>query len=357
MTSWQDICENMSTAVLLADHENRVVNINTAMEDLFLIGRRSLIGKPIEYIFLDQEKVFDTIDRVKKNQSSYILREVKFEKPSPFEADITISSIDSDQGHLQVMLEIVRIDRISRLARETQNIEQQQTNRLIMRSLSHEIKNPLSGIRGAAQLLSSELEDPELREFTDVVIKESDRLTSLVNRVMGSHKQYAAEPVNIHYVIEHVVRLMSASTAGKLELFRDYDPGLPELVGDDGQLIQAVMNIIKNAVEAQNGMKVPFIGLRTCLERNYTIGKTLHRNLIKLQIWDHGEGVPDEIRTQIFNPLITGRAEGTGLGLAITQEIIQRHQGLVVLEEWGENTCFSVYLPIIPVNKVTIKNV
>jgi two-component system nitrogen regulation sensor histidine kinase GlnL len=343
---WQEICENMNTAVLLADHENQVVTVNTAIEGLLSIGRRSLIGKTIEDIFIGQQKIFNVIERARKYQSRYTLREVKFEKPTVFEADITVSSIERDDGLLNVMLEIVRTDRISRLARETQNIEQQQTNRLMMRSMSHEIKNPLSGIRGSAQLLSEELNDPELGEFTDIIIRESDRLTNLVNRVMGSHKQYAAEPVNIHFVTEHVARLAIASTGGSLELKRDYDPSLPEIIGDDEQLIQAVMNIVKNAIEAQNDLNAPFIGLRTRLERNFTIGKKLHRNLIRLQIWDFGSGVPEEIRSQIFNPMITGRAEGTGLGLAITQEIVQRHGGLVVLEDIDENTCFSIYLPI-----------
>ena len=343
---WQEMCENMNTAVLLADHDNMIVTVNTAVEGLFSLGRRSLVGKELSKIFIDQQKVFSVIERARKYQSRYTLREVKFEKPTSFEADVTISCISGDEDSLSIMLEIVRTDRISRLARETHNIEQQQTNRLMMRSMSHEIKNPLSGIRGSAQLLSAELEDPELSEFTDVIIRESDRLTNLVNRVMGSHKQYAEDQVNIHYITEHVSRLALASTAGKLNLKRDYDPSLPELIGDEEQLIQAVMNIVKNAIEAQSKLDEPFIGLKTRLKRNFTIGKKLHRNLIKLQIWDLGSGVPDEIRDQIFNPMITGRAEGTGLGLAITQEIIQRHGGLVVLEELDEDTCFSIYLPI-----------
>jgi len=225
---------------------------------------------------------------------------------------------------------VIRTDRTSRLAQETRNLEQQQSNRLMMRSMSHEIKNPLSGIRGAAQLLSSELANPELQEFTDVIIRESDRLTNLVSRVMGSHKQYESEPVNIHYVIEHVSKVIKASRPDTLLIEKDYDPSLPEIKGDSEQLIQAVMNIVKNAVEVQEGSATQLVGIRTRLERNFTIAKKLHRNLIKLQIWDDGKGVPENIKEFIFNPMI----------------IIQRHNGLIVLEDYKEQTCFSIYLPI-----------
>jgi len=216
----------------------------------------------------------------------------------------------------------------------------------MMRSMSHEIKNPLAGIRGAAQLLSSELENPELNEFTDVIIRESDRLTNLVSRAMGPHKKYSSKPVNIHYVTEHVSKVMEASKPNTLKIEKDYDPSLPEILGDSEQLTQAVLNVVKNAIEVQEKSKKQFVGIRTRLERNFTIAKKLYRNLIKLQIWDHGGGVPKEIREFIFNPMITGRAEGTGLGLSISQEIIQRHSGLIALEAYKEKTCFSIYLPI-----------
>ena len=348
MKDWPKIGEGLATALLVVDENQKILLMNAATEDLLLMSRRSIVGKQLGEVFLQLTELTDLVSRAEKHQSRYTLRELNFEHPRQFEADITATPLQENGGKFVMILEISRTDRISRLARETRSIEQQETNRLMMRSMSHEIKNPLSGIRGAAQLLSSELGDPELKEFTDIIIRESDRLTNLVNRVMGSHRQYSAEELNIHFVTEHVLKLLSASAPKGLEIIRDYDPSLPEIVGDEEQLIQAVMNIVNNALEAQSGSKDATIGVQTRLERNFTIGKILHRNLIRLRIWDHGQGVPDHIKTQIFNPMITGRAEGTGLGLSITQEIIQRHGGLVSLDNFQGHTCFSIYVPISP---------
>ena len=348
MKDWLNIGEGLSTAVLVVDDNQKILLVNTAAEDLLLMSRRSIVEKKLDEIFLKQNEVTDLILLAEKHQSRYTLRELKFEYPRKFEADLTATPINEINGKYAIILEISRTDRISRLARETRNIEQQETNRLMMRSMSHEIKNPLSGIRGSAQLLSTELDDPELKEFTGIIIRESDRLTNLVNRVMGSHRQYAVEELNIHYVTEHVLKLLSASAPKSLKIVRDYDPSLPEIMADEEQLIQAVMNIVNNALEAQFDSQDAFIGIQTRLERNFTIGKILHRNLVRLRIWDHGQGVPEKIRAQIFNPMITGRAEGTGLGLSITQEIIQRHGGLVSLDTFKGHTCFVIYLPIVP---------
>ena len=348
MKDWLNIGEGLATAVLVVDEKQKILLMNTAIEDLLLMSRRSIVNKHLDEIFLQLDELNDLILLAEKYQSRYTLRELNFEYPRQFEADITATPLHEIDGKFVTILEISRTDRISRLARETRNIEQQETNRLMMRSMSHEIKNPLSGIRGAAQLLSTELADPELQEFTGIIIRESDRLTNLVNRVMGSHRQYAVEELNIHFVTEHVLKLLCASAPIGLEIIRDYDPSLPEIIGDEEQLIQAVMNIVNNALEAQSENIDTTIGIQTRLERNFTIGKILHRNLIRLRIWDHGQGVPEKIRAQIFNPMITGRAEGTGLGLSITQEIIQRHGGSVSLENFQENTCFVIYLPISP---------
>jgi len=343
---WQNIAENLTTAVIVVDESNKIFAVNTAVEDLLLLSRRSIIGRYLSEVFIGQDKITDIIERCHEYESRYTLRQLEFGFPQKFEADITATPILCPDGNPQTLLELLRTDRISRLARETHNIEQQETNRLMMRSMSHEIKNPLAGIRGAAQLLSAEFADPELAEFTQIIIRESDRLTNLVNRVMGSHRQYSSKLMNIHYVVEHVLKLAMVSTVDNIKIVRDYDPSLPEIFGDEEQMIQAVMNIVKNAIEAQSNQESAFIGVESRLERNFTIGKTLHRNLIRLRIWDHGQGVPEEIYKQIFNPMITGRAEGTGLGLSITQEIIQRHGGLVALEKYNEHTCFAIYLPI-----------
>lgn len=353
MIDWLNIGESLTTAILVVDESQKVLLVNAATEDLLWTSRRSIINKTLTEIFHlhENNQIVEILQLSRIHQARYTQRELNFNWPQSFEADVTATPVFCDDGQLNIILEVLRTDRINRLARETRNIEQQQTNRLMMRSMSHEIKNPLSGIRGAAQLLSAEFSDPELKEFTNIIIRESDRLTNLVNRVMGSHKQYESKDVNVHYVTEHVLKLSEASANKKVTILRDYDPSLPEILGDEEQLIQALMNIVKNAIEAQIDNQEVIVGIETRLERNFTIGKTLHRNLIRMRIWDHGPGVPEEISGQIFNPMITGRAEGTGLGLSITQEIIQRHGGLVALEQFEERTCFSVYLPMTNTNK------
>jgi two-component system nitrogen regulation sensor histidine kinase GlnL len=353
---WQNILESMSIALMLVDTKGEILLVNTSAEDLLSTSRRSIEGRVLKDIFVEKKGLQTLFNRCVKTAAKYTYREMEFVNlMSKFAADITLTPItldgyetkQGDKVDSAILLELVRTDRISRVAQETQNIEQQKSNRLMMRGMSHEIKNPLSGIRGAAQLLQSELADPEQQEFTKIIIRESDRLTNLVSRVMGSHRQYAFEPVNIHYVVEHVAKLVKASKPQGLTIKKDYDPSLPEFMGDAEQLIQAIMNIVKNAVEAQENSAEQVVGIRTRLERNFTVGKVLHRNLIKLQIWDHGQGVPEEIKQLIFNPMITGRAEGTGIGLAISQEIIQRHDGLIALEEFNQHTCFSIYLPLV----------
>lgn len=338
------IIENLSVAVLVCDQDFIVQHSNSASEDLLAVSRRKFIGLNIEEVLIAETKLLSILRRAVSNQSRYTIRDMILKIPETIDVDTTITPF-AHAGETLLLIELDRTDRVKRLMQETSNIEQQKTNRLMMRSMSHEIKNPLSGIRGSAQLLELELEDAELKEFTRVIIKESDRLTNLVNRVMGSHKRYDEAPVNIHYVVEHVLKVAQGSEAGNVKIIRDYDPSLPEISGDSEQLIQAVLNVVNNGIQAQKELDVVTIGLRTRLERGFTIDKTLHRQVIKLQIWDNGPGVPEDIKEFVFNPMITGRAEGTGLGLSITQEVIQRHGGLISLESYQDKTCFAIYLP------------
>ena len=339
------IFENLSVAVLVCDQDFCVQHVNSASEDLLAIGRRKVVGKQVSDVLKTDIKLPAIMKRAVVNRSRYTIREMALEFPEGVDVDTTITPFNHDEKTL-LLIELDRTDRLKRLMQETSSIEQQKTNRLMMRSMSHEIKNPLSGIRGSAQLLESELDNHELREFTRVIIKESDRLTNLVNRVMGSHKRYDEKPINIHYVVEHVAKLARASEEKGISIIRDYDPSLPEFLGDSEQLIQAVLNVINNGIQAQAGNDDITVGFRTRLERGFTIDKTLHRQLVRLQIWDNGSGVPEDIKEFVFNPMITGRAEGTGLGLSITQEVIQRHGGLINLESYDDKTCFTVYLPL-----------
>ena len=340
-----NILENLGVAVIVCDEDFVVQYVNSACENLLATGRRKAINEEISSVLKTGAKLSAIMSRARANQSRYTIRDMDIMYSEQILVDTTITPfIHAKQS--MFLIELDRTDRLKRLMQETGSIEQQKTNRLMMRNMSHEIKNPLSGIRGSAQLLQSELDDLELKEFTRVIIKESDRLTNLVNRVMGSHQRYDLEPVNIHYIIEHVTKLAQASSeAENIKIARDYDPSLPEFLGDSEQLIQAVLNVVNNAIQVQFEYGDITIGFRTRLERMFTIDKTLHQQVIRLQVWDNGPGVPDKIKEFVFNPMITGRAEGTGLGLSITQEVIQRHGGLINLESYDNKTCFAIYLP------------
>lgn len=340
------IFESLECAVVVIDDQGVVQTVNLATETLFCQSRRYLIGTGFDEL-LPHTQVSDCIRDCLENNTKYTLREIPIEiVGGETLVDITLSCISSKRGvEASVLIEINSINRISRFMKEKNQMERQQSFRMMMRGLAHEIKNPLGGIRGAAQLLHKEIVDPSRQELTEILIKEADRLTRLVDRVMGSREQLKPSLLNIHEVLEHVVHLITVKSKGAVLIDRFYDPTLPEIVVDKEQLIQAVLNIAVNAVDAQKGSETARIGFVTQFERLVTINRKMHRQVMNIRIWDDGSGVPEEIKDVLFDPLITGRPEGTGLGLSITQEIIQRHKGAVKLEDLDGKTCFSIYLP------------
>lgn len=340
------ILENLEAAIIVIDRECVIQRVNISTESLFEQSRRMLVGLPLRELF-NLDDVNRYLRDVLDNNAQYTLREVSIESPSrEVLVDITLSIVSNEKGvSPSVLIELYSINRISRFMKEKNQLERQQSFRLMMRGLAHEIKNPLGGLRGAAQLLDRELDDPGQQELTNILIKETDRLTRLVDRVMGSRQQLKLAPLNVHEVLEHVVDIVSARSQGEINIDRNYDPTLPKIHADREQLIQAVLNIVGNAVEAQSESESAHIGLVTEFVRFVTINQTLHKRALKITIWDSGPGVIEELRDILFDPLITGRPEGTGLGLSITQEIIQRHNGSVQLEDCSPNTCFAIYMP------------
>lgn len=339
------IIENLRAAVLLVDNQHIVRSVNLAAETMFLQSRRTLVGKQLSSV-VPAESVRRCVAECLQNNMQYTLREIEIElSDSDVLVDISLSCVTTPQAEPAALIEINSINRISRFMREENQLERQQSFRLMMRSLAHEIKNPLGGIRGAAQLLQRETGDPDKQHLTEILIKEADRLTRLVDRVMGSRDQLKVEPVNIHEVLEHVVQLTEANLSREILVERNYDPALPEINLDREQMIQAVLNIVGNAVEAQAGAEHIKLGIRTQFERFVTLNRRMFRQVLKISIWDEGPGIPEKIKDVLFDPLISGRADGSGLGLSITQEIVQRHKGLVQLDELEARTCFSIYLP------------
>jgi two-component system nitrogen regulation sensor histidine kinase GlnL len=256
----------------------------------------------------------------------------------PVPLSCTVTRIDDFGAAL--LAELRPIEQQLRIEREARIESEQQSNRELVRNLAHEIKNPLGGLRGSAQLLERELERPELREYTQVIIKEADRLQALMDRMLTPHRAPQLEPLGVHEVLERVRSLVRAEFG--VEIVRDYDPSLPEIAGDREQLIQAVLNIARNAAQA-GAKKVTF---RTRALRNITILKQRHRLALELQVIDDGPGVPEEIQDRIFNPLVSGREGGTGLGLSLAQTFVQYHQGVIEFESRPGRTIFRILLPL-----------
>jgi two-component system, NtrC family, nitrogen regulation sensor histidine kinase GlnL len=245
-----------------------------------------------------------------------------------------------DTQGLALLAELRPIEQQLRHAREERLVQEQQSNRELIRNLAHEIKNPLGGLRGSAQLLERELDKAELREYTQVIIKEADRLQRLMDRMLTPHRPPHVEPVGIHEVLERVRSLVKAEFG--IEIRRDYDPSLPEIVGDREQLIQAVLNIARNA--AQEGAAT--IVFRTRAVRQITILRQRHRLALELQVVDDGPGVAEKIQDRIFNPLVSGREGGTGLGLSLAQTYVQYHQGVIEFESRPGRTIFRILVPL-----------
>jgi two-component system nitrogen regulation sensor histidine kinase GlnL len=248
-------------------------------------------------------------------------------------------------------MELHSLHYTQRISRDEVLLSTQATTRELVRGLAHEIKNPLGGIRGAAQLLAQELPSEELKDYTNVIIEEADRLRNLVDRLTGSRKLPEMAALNIHEVLERVASLVEAEIVDKaIELEKDYDPSIPSAMGDQEQLIQAVLNVVRNAVQALESPAVDhdlgIIRLRTRVLRNVTIGNTLHRLVVRVDVCDNGPGIPDTITDTLFYPMISGRADGTGLGLSIAQSIINQHGGIVECDSQPGSTVFTITLPL-----------
>ncbi len=340
------LIENLDCSIIVVNNEQSIQRVNVAAETLFSQSRRYLEGKPLEQL-IPVDKIGAYVDQCFSDNGHFTLREIALEiDQRETLVDVTLQCVIADRpDETMVLIEINSINRISQFIREKNQLERQQAFRLMMRSLAHEIKNPLGGIRGAAQLLDREIKDEGGRQLTGILIKEADRLTRLVDRVMGSRELLKPTLLNIHEVIEHVIHLVSVKAPESLKVHRNYDPALPEINVDREQMIQATLNIVGNAIEAQEGRDEVVIGINTEFDRYLTINRETYRQALNIKIWDKGDGVVQELQDILFDPLITSRPEGTGLGLSITQEIVQRHKGVVHLDEYEGKTCFTISLP------------
>ena len=379
----------LSSAVLLVDGKQVIRHLNPAAENLFAMSSRQLVGQPLERLLGSPPELAAALENALKHNWSHAGHNIliKLAQDVQLHVDCTVTPVDT--GSARLLLEVRPIDQQLKAAREEQLAQQQQANRELVRNLAHEIKNPLGGIRGSAQLLERELASEPLKEYTQVIIEEADRLQALMQRLLSSHRLMQPALVNIHEILERVRQLIHAEYHS-ISVSRDYDTSLPNITGDREQLLQAILNISRNAAQAITGgqsrstvagksadASSPLRGLvalagralgspkgaaaaarsgnaaskgeiifRTRAARHVTLAKKHHTLALELQVIDNGPGIADDIRDKIFYPLVSGRENGSGLGLTIAQSFVQQHGGTIEVTSRPGHTCFSLLLPM-----------
>ena len=343
------LLDNLTTAILLVDPSMRVVYLNPAAENLLELSSARVVGEEIGRVLQEDSGTTASLQRVLESGVGFTKRQATLrlgvEKEVVVDYVVTPATLETET----LIIEIQPLDRMMRISREEAILSAQHLSQLLVRSLAHEIKNPLGGLRGAAQLLARELDSEHLTDYTNVIIEEADRLRNLVDRLLSAPRRITREPVNIHEVLERVRHLVEAESDGHLVIQRDYDPSIPDIVGDREQLIQAVLNISRNAQQALRSMPsdaIPELRFRTRTQRQFTIGNSRHRLACQIDITDNGPGVPPELMDTLFVPMISGRADGTGLGLTIAQSIVNQHHGLIECKSSPGKTVFSLLIPL-----------
>jgi two-component system nitrogen regulation sensor histidine kinase GlnL len=341
------IVENMRTAVMLFDSRLRLRYINPAGEMLFAVSSRHIKGQIADGILPCPGNILKSkLRRAMELGQSFTEREVVLTLAEGKEITVncSVEPLQREDGACELLIELHQVDRHLRISREEHLLSQQKATQALVRGLAHEIKNPLGGLRGAAQLLEKELPDAALREYTQVIIDEADRLQSLMNQMLGPNRISHHKSLNIHHVLERVRQLVIAETGSGFTVMRDYDPSIPPLMGDTDQLIQALLNVARNGARAAGPTGT--LILRSRVLRQFTIGNTRHRLVLQVEIEDDGPGIDRELQERIFLPMVTGAEGGTGLGLTIAQTLVNQHDGLIECRSKQGQTVFSVFLPL-----------
>lgn len=326
----------------MLDEALAVAYLNPAAEALFGVSAKRLVGRSLTDVVHPAQELIALCQRAFATGLTFSLREFSA-RVGEHEAvlDCRVALLDTER---MVVLELLDTERDRRVRREAELVAQQRLSRRIIRQLAHEVKNPLGGLRGAAQLLERQLPDPEQKAYTRVIIEEADRLAALVDGILRAGGAPRPEEINLHRITDHVAQLIEAEKPEGIEVVRDYDPSLPSVTVDRNQLIQAFLNLARNAMQAlgERGRLV----IRTRALSNYTVGGERHRLVLSAEIEDNGPGIPDELKETIFYPLVTGRATGTGLGLTIAQDLVSRNGGLIEFTSEPGRTVFKVRLPV-----------
>lgn len=354
--SAQAVIDNLHSAVIIIGENLQIICINPAAEMLFHISNARAVKKNIRQLIINEHEFFDRLERSLISSHPYTVYEdqLRLHHHQIIDVDYSVSPIQYQEKGKFLLLEFIRLKTQHKLSHEESILSQYEASKSLLRGLAHEIKNPLGGIRGAAQLLERELEKAsdsrENKQFTQIIINEADRLKNLLDRMVGPKDIPTKTDINIHKILEHVRQLVLAEN-DPLIITADYDPSIPELHADEAMMIQVILNITRNAVTASmpatrsDDNKATII-FKTRTQRNCTIGLHTYPLVARIDIEDNGSGVKKELQEKIFMPMITGHAEGTGLGLSIAQSLVQQHNGLIEFTSKPGKTIFTLLLPI-----------
>jgi two-component system nitrogen regulation sensor histidine kinase GlnL len=341
------ILRELTTAVLLLSPDIEVTWMNAAAENLLGVSLKRAQYQNLATLAPGLESLADLCSRAIREQHSFgqTINLPNFQRETGDQELAVRVSLLAESRDNRLLVELFDITHKHQLDRENALVVQHGVSRRMLRQLAHEIRNPLGGLRGAAQLLERELHDASLHEFTQIIIGEADRLAALMDSLLGPNRQPNRKLLNIHELLERVATIVESEWS-RLTVKRDYDPSLPELLLDRDQLIQALLNLLRNAAQATDGQGT--IVIRTRILTNHILHTTAHKLVALIEIEDNGPGVPADIADTLFYPLVTGRPEGTGLGLPLAQDLVNRHQGLIEYESTPTRTVFRMQLPVVP---------
>ncbi len=342
--------DQLTTAVVILAPDFVLMHANPAAENFLAFSLKGAVGQPFSRLFsaahAGNAGLFAMLEQVVRTEAGFNENELTLETAAAVVLHSSCVASPAERG--EIVLEFHPLDQQMKIAREEKILERQQLNRELIRNLAHEIKNPLGGIRGSAQLLERELRGlpraDELKEYTQVIVKEADRLQTLMDRLLTPSRLPQMARVNIHEVVERVRALVLAEFPSGIEVLRDYDTSLPDFIADKEPLIQALLNIARNAAQAMHGRGQ--IRIATRIARQVTLARLRYRHAIQVQIVDNGPGVPDDLKDRIFFPLVSGRDGGTGLGLSLAQNFVSQHLGIIEFDSVPGRTCFTVVLPV-----------
>jgi two-component system nitrogen regulation sensor histidine kinase GlnL len=345
--SVQAIVDNLHSAVIVVNQDLGIEYLNPSAEMLLQISHTRAMRRTIRELINEDHELFARIENSLKTHHPFSMYEIELKTHTGQEhvMDFMASPIEYRDTGKYLLLEFVSRGRLHKLVQKENLLNQNEASRSLLRGLAHEIKNPLGGLRGAAQLLERELESEKDHEYTNIIIHEADRLKSLVDKMLGPSNTPDITSLSIHKVLEHVRQLVQVEN-NAVEFVIDYDPSLPDLDGDESMLIQAILNITRNALREVNSNPDGQIIFRTRPLRNYTIGHITYPLVAKIDVIDNGPGIPEELKEKIFLPMVTGRADGTGLGLSIAQTLINQHNGLIECSSTPGETVFTLLLPL-----------